>query len=297
LEDAATEKGLFTAFAMLEHTFVHLPGIGLKTERSLWQSGIHSWDFFRDERGWTLAPFGRRKYEALRGRLEICRERLGAPDPEFFAASLAPPHLWRLFSNFRRCAAYLDIETTGLGGPYDHITTIALYDGRQVFHYVYGENLDCFPRDLQKYRILVTYNGACFDLPFIRNYFRMAVNHVHIDLRYLLRSLGYSGGLKGCERNLGLDRGELEGVDGWWAVLLWREYSEKDSVNALETLLAYNIEDAVNLENLMVQAFNMKVSETPFHELRMPLPSRPDIAFKPDPELIDEMRRRCFGLS
>jgi len=282
---------------VLQHTFVHVPGIGLKTERSLWQSGVHSWDFFRDERGWALTPFSRRKYETLRGYLDICRERLRAPDPGFFAGALPPGHLWRLFSNFRQCAAYLDIETTGLGGPYDHITTIALYDGREVFHYVYDDNLDCFAYDLQKYKILVTYNGACFDLPFIRNYFRIAADHVHIDLRYLLRNLGYSGGLKGCERGLGLDRGELDGVDGWFAVLLWREYSEKGNLKALETLLAYNIEDAVNLENLMVRAFNMKVSETPFHELRMPLPRRPAIAFKPDPELINEMRRRCFGFA
>jgi hypothetical protein len=279
---------------VLQHTFLHLPGIGLKTERSFWQSGIHSWEFFRDQQRRALAPLGRRKYEALRERLEICRERLRAPDPGYFAGALAPQHLWRLFSNFRECTAYLDIETTGLGGPYDHITTIALYDGREVFHYVYGDNLDCFPRDLQKYKILVTYNGACFDLPFIRNYFRTAVDHVHIDLRYLLRSLGYSGGLKGCERSLGLDRGELNGVDGWFAVLLWREYSQRGSVKALETLLAYNIEDTVNLENLMVQAFNMKVRETPFHELKMPLPRPPDIPFKPDAELIDEIRQQYF---
>ena len=156
---------------MLRHTFVHLPGIGLKTERSLWQNGIHSWEFFHDEHGWMLTPFGPRKYEALRSRLEVCRERLCALDPAYFAGALAPQHLWRLFADFRQCAAFLDIETTGLGGPYDHITTAALYDGREVFYYVHGDNLDSFALDLRKYKILITYNGSCFDLPFIRNYF------------------------------------------------------------------------------------------------------------------------------
>jgi len=280
---------------VLLHTFIHLPGVGLKTEVSLWQRGIHSWDFFREQHGRPHSPFGRTKYEALRAHLEICREKLCAPDPAFFAATLGPRHLWRLFPNFRECIAYLDIETTGLGGPDDHITTIALYDGRELFHYVYGDNLDCFPDDLQKYKILVTYNGACFDLPFIRNYFRIAVNHVHIDLRHLLRSLGYCGGLKGCERSLGLDRGALNGVDGWFAVLLWREYIERGNPRALETLLAYNMEDTVNLENLMVQAYNMKVAETPFHELKMPLPRPPVVPFEPDAELINEIRLRFFG--
>ncbi len=61
-----------------------------------------------------------------------------------------------------------------------------------------------FAADLGKYKVLITYNGSCFDLPFIRNYFGIAVDHVHIDLRYLLSSLGYRGGLKGCEKSLGL---------------------------------------------------------------------------------------------
>ncbi|MGO9415919.1 MAG: ribonuclease H-like domain-containing protein [Syntrophobacteraceae bacterium] len=280
---------------MLRHTFVHLPGIGLKTERSLWQNGIHSWEFFHDKHGWMLTPFGPGKYAALRSRLEVCRERLCALDPAYFAGALAQQHLWRLFADFRQCAAFIDIETTGLGGPYDHITTATLYDGREVFYYIYGDNLDAFALDLRKYKILITYNGSCFDLPFIRNYFRVAVDHIHIDLRYLLRSLGYSGGLKGCEKSLGLDRAELNGVDGYFAVLLWREYRKTGNVKALETLLAYNMADTVNLETLMVQAFNMKVSETPFHELRIPLPCPPPIPFKPDTALIDELRQGYFS--
>jgi hypothetical protein len=54
--------------------------------------------------------------------------------------------------------------------------------------------------------------------------------------------------------------------------------------------------DTVNLETLMVQAFNMKLSETPFHELRIPLPRPPCIPFKPDAALIDELRQNYFGV-
>jgi uncharacterized protein len=31
---------------VLEQTFIHIPGIGRKTEHELWQSGITSWDDF-----------------------------------------------------------------------------------------------------------------------------------------------------------------------------------------------------------------------------------------------------------
>jgi len=279
---------------MLQNTFVHLPGIGLKTELSFWQKGIHSWESFSDEHAWSRAPFSRGRYKALRAHLDISRERLRAKDPAYFADALTPKLLWRLFADFRECAAYLDIETTGLGGPYDHITTAALYDGRKVFYYIHGDNLDLFARDLAKYKILITYNGACFDLPFIRSYLGIAVNQVHIDLRYLLSSLGYRGGLKGCEKCLGLDRAELDGVDGYFAVLLWNEYRKTGNKNALETLLSYNIADTVNLENLMVQAFNMKVGETPFVDLKIPLPSPPTVPFEPDAGLIEMLRQRYY---
>ena len=83
-------------------------------------------------------------------------------------------------------------------------------------------------------------------------------------MRYLLRSLGYTGGLKGCEKKAGIDRGELDGLDGYSAVLLWNDYQRNKNPKSLETLLAYNIQDVVNLENLMVLSYNLKLKETPF---------------------------------
>lgn len=277
---------------MLQRTFVHLPGIGPQTESTLWDRGIHSWDIFcRDENRCDL-PFGGKRAAFLRNCTEKSRTRLRDSQPEFFARSLPTASLWRLFADFRSCAAYLDIETTGLGGPDDHITTAALYDGRQIFHFVHGENLDRFPEALREYKVLITYNGSCFDLPFIRRHFGIDLNQVHIDLRFLLKSLGYHGGLKGCERQLGMHRGELEGVDGYFAVLLWNEYRTGRAPSALETLLAYNIADVVNLETLMVKAYNLKLRETPFDGLALSPPSPPPVGFTPDPDLISRLRRR-----
>jgi uncharacterized protein YprB with RNaseH-like and TPR domain len=189
--------------------------------------------------------------------------------------------------------AYVDIETTGLE-PWDHaITSIALYDGREIKTYVQGQNLEDFEADIEKYEIMVTYNGKCFDVPFIQWYFQTRLRHVQIDLRYVLKSLGYSGGLKGCETQLGIDRADLAGVDGFFAVLLWEDYSRQGNEKALETLLAYNIEDAVNLETLMVMAYNLKVQETPFgRDLRIELPFRPEIPYTPHLPTIQGLREK-----
>ena len=66
--------------------------------------------------------------------------------------------------------AYLDIETT----------TIALYNGESIYHYVNNHNLDDFLDDINKYKVIVTYNGKSFDVPFIDNYFGIELNHAHI---------------------------------------------------------------------------------------------------------------------
>jgi hypothetical protein len=92
------------------------------------------------------------------------------------------------------------------------------------------------------------------------------LNHAQIDLRYVLYSLGYRGGLKGVERQLGPDRGDLRDVDGFFAVLLWDEYLKTKNRQVLETLLAYNVQDTITLENLMVTAYNMKLKQTPFFD-------------------------------
>jgi uncharacterized protein len=280
---------------MLERTFIHLPGVGEKTEQLLWEKGIHSWDIFCDEGRCTL-PFGRQKSQTLRSSLLKCKDALDSCSLEFFAENLPSQFIWRLFPDFRDQAAYLDIETTGLDGPpSNHITTAALYDGREVSYYVYGDNLEQFREDLRKYKILITYNGKCFDVPFINSYFGITLDQVQIDLRFVLNSLGYRGGLKGCERQLGIDRDELDGVDGYFGVVLWHEYMASKNPRALETLLAYNIADTVNLETLMVKAYNLKVLETPFPELQLPLPSCPDLPFSPDTKLISRLRN-VYGI-
>jgi uncharacterized protein YprB with RNaseH-like and TPR domain len=131
-----------------------------------------------------------------------------------------------------------------------------------------------------------------FSVPFIESYFGIKLNQVHIDLRFLLKSLGYTGGLKGCEKKAGIGRGELEGVDGYFAVLLWEDYQRNKNRKTLETLLAYNIQDVVNLETLMVLLYNLKLKETPFvqsHQITSP--KQPEILFKADKRIIEGIKR------
>jgi uncharacterized protein YprB with RNaseH-like and TPR domain len=277
---------------MLQHTFCHIPGIGPKTETLLWSSGVLTWHAAGECAQIPLSP---RRMTAFRRHVEQSIVRLAGRDARFFYSQLRSSQHWRLFPEFRDSVAYVDIETTGLGDVGDYITTIALYDGRSIAHFVQGDNLESFQDAIADYQLIVTYNGKCFDVPFIRRYFTMPMDQAHIDLRYVLASLGYRGGLKGCEVQLGIDRRDLADVDGYFAVLLWHDFCRNHNDRALETLLAYNVLDVVNLESLMVMAYNLKLQATPFADsLCLPPPQAPPNPFQADRETIDRLRAEFF---
>ena len=284
----SNEKG---CEGILQSTFCHIPSISQKFEYELWEAGIQHWDHASGiPTDWTNEAKRKMLSEyAVRSVLELQNYNI-----DFFADGLPSSQHWRLFPEFRSQIAYLDIETTGLSANWDKITTIALYDGKDIRWYVNGNNLSQFKKDIKKYKLLVTYNGKCFDVPFLRKYFNMSLDVAHIDLRFVLKSLGYAGGLKGCELKLGIDRGKLKDVDGFFAVLLWNEYKTYGNTKALETLLAYNIEDVINLEKLLVIAYNKKLKETPFARSRqIDLPLQPAIPFSADMATIRKIKRKC----
>lgn len=277
---------------MLKNTFHHIPGVAAKSEISLWNAGIREWEHLYLPHSPEISP---RRLSTLKYHIWNSLKSLEEKNYQYFAEALPVNLHWRFFPELRREIAYIDIETTGLGN-HDEITTIALYDGQQIKYFVNGKNLEKFPEEILAYKVVVTYNGKCFDVPFIENFFNISMNHVHIDLRYVLKSLGYGGGLKECEKKMGIDRGDLKGVDGYFAVLLWQGYCRSGNEKFLETLLAYNIEDVVNLEILMVMAYNEKIRKTPFFEShRIPLPEFPEIDIKPDMDIVNKIKEKFYN--
>lgn len=275
---------------MLKNTFLHIPGIGAEIEKKFWCKGINNWDSFNPT-GQGKSPT---KRETIVGEyLLASKQHLQAGNPRFFAELIPAGQHWRFFPEFRKSAVFLDIETSGLDVCFGEISTIAMYDGHEIFTYVNGENLDQFKTDIKGYDLIISYNGKCFDVPFIQDYMGITLDHAHIDLRYVLAGLGFKGGLKRCEKAMGIDRGDLSGVDGYFAVHLWNDYKQTKDPKTLETLLAYNVEDVVNLEILMVAAYNQNLAATPFFETqRLPSPSLPEIPFVPHMPTVERIKRK-----
>jgi hypothetical protein len=260
---------------VLRHTFLHVPGIGAKKERDLWGRGYTDWDAFAREH-----PPGPWR-ELILERLELDRA----------AADLPRREAWRLGRELASRTLFLDIETTGLSLEGDSITCIGVSDGTTVNAYVRGENLARFPEALEGVRLLVTYNGASFDLPVLARAFPQIDfgRFHHVDLRFPLHRLGLKGGLKGVERTLGIDRpDELADVDGFMAVRLWRAHrAGRDG--ALETLVRYCLEDVVNLRPLLAHAYNRLVAPLPIAVPPMEAAPRPHIPHRADGELVQEL--------
>lgn len=268
---------------MLRHTFIHLPGIGVHRERGLWARGILDWDRFLEaaQGGMLPKPLRQSAVPLLVQSVDAC----AGGDARFFRDLLPHGETWRLYPAFADRTLFLDIETTGLSYHYDDVTMIGTLGGGKPALFVHGVNLDQFPSYVAQFPLLVTFNGSQFDLPFLRAYFPDArLDQAHIDLRFVLGSLGYRGGLKAVERTLGVSRDPMiQGVDGLEAVWLWQRYQRGDQA-ALLKLAHYNLTDVVNLVELLQIAVLLKLQ-------RLALPSEfsvelPQARLEYDPESL-----------
>ncbi|MCS7252441.1 MAG: ribonuclease H-like domain-containing protein [Armatimonadota bacterium] len=239
---------------LLRATFIHLPGVGEKRERIWWRMGITSWERWLCEcnRG-TLKHVLTSWRELIEKSIAALREG----NAYFFASMLPKVEHWRCYRDFQESVVFLDIETTGTSDD-DHITIVGLYDGYHYRTFIRGYNIQDLFEELHGKAIVVTYYGSRFDIPFLQRRFpNIRIPPIHIDLCYLMKRLGYKGGLKTVERQLGIVRDhEIDGLSGWDAVRLWNSYERYNDGYALELLIKYNRADTVNLKPLMEFAYS-----------------------------------------
>jgi uncharacterized protein YprB with RNaseH-like and TPR domain len=238
---------------MLERTFQIIPNVGPAREKELWRRGVQTWkDFPQNSVG-----LSRKLDESMRSAIERAQAALEARDVEQLVMMLPSRERWRLYPHFANECAYLDIETDGTG-PYCEVTAIGVLWKEQVYSFVPGYNLEDFERFAENIKVLVTFNGSCFDVPVLERYFRhLRLPKAHIDLRFTARTVGLEGGLKRIENELGLHRPlHLRGLDGYEAVRLWRVWRDAHDVTALRMLVEYNLYDAIQLKPLLERVYN-----------------------------------------
>ncbi|WP_163996501.1 ribonuclease H-like domain-containing protein [Pyxidicoccus caerfyrddinensis] len=272
---------------MLQRTFQHIPGVGPWREKDLWSRGIRTWDDF--PAAGTGVAISKKTDDIARARITEAREALERGDLRKLAELLPPREHWRLYPAFQDDAVYFDIETDGKEAQAP--TVVSLFDSRGLHVFIQGRNMDALPEAMAERRLWVTFNGSCFDVPVLRDYFgpgRFPVPDAHIDLRFVTRRLGMGGGLKEIEGKIGAERPQhLKGVNGYDAVLLWRAYLRRGDVEALRYLVEYNLYDSFQLRTLMDFSYNRGADELNQDVPRVPVFDRGDVLYDVSKIILD----------
>jgi hypothetical protein len=188
------------------------------------------------------------------------QERLKHTKPEVIRSEHRSEEGYQQVQRHIRCrvqhVAYLDIETTSLNPDSGEITVIGLcLDDGYKFEMIQlcGDEISApkLTEIIKKAKVLYTYNGTRFDLPYIKSKLGVDLTRYckHRDLMHECQQRNLYGGFKEIEKKLGIKR-KLKGVDGTIAVKLWRNYELYGDRNSLSKLLEYNREDVLNLRTL-----------------------------------------------
>ena len=237
---------------MITSSFIFLERIGYKLEQNIWKNGIYDWNSFL-KRSNVKGIAKHRKFYYNR-KLINARKALYNFDSNYFLDLLPQSEMWRLYDFFREDAVFLDIETTGLSKKNNDITVFGLYDGINTKIMIKGINFDytSLKKELQKYKLIVTFNGAAFDVPFIEKQYPDLLPKIpNFDVKSATDKLGLKGGLKKIEKLLGIKRSNIvEKFYGGDALTLWKMYRATGDDYYLNLLVEYNEYDIINLKTI-----------------------------------------------
>ena len=235
---------------LLRRSFQHLPGISVAEEARLWAEGISDWKDLPRHIPVQLDMY-RKRGGALQSAVEASEEALASRDVAFFAKRLPRREHYRIAASFPERCVFLDIESTGLSTYYDQVTLVGWSVDDRYKVLIDPGRIEELESDLREHPMVVTFNGSLFDLPFLARQFEKSWSDLlHVDLRYLAKRAGLTGGQKKIEVALGLSREtSLEGITGAEAVALWFDYKEGD-LDALRGLIRYNHADIEGMKFL-----------------------------------------------
>jgi uncharacterized protein YprB with RNaseH-like and TPR domain len=242
---------------MIQNTFQHFAGIGEKTERKLWEQGVLTWDQLEEA---ATELFSQKRAALIAGQIDESREAFESNEFRYFTEKLKSTHTWRVLPHVTSGIAFLDIETTGLGFPPEsHTTSVAIMvDGKLFVEHEQAAKLQLIERVNDEAKLIVSFNGLGFDLPFLRRETGLLFDQCHLDLCVWLRRHDVRGGLKKIQLSFPhLHQRSSMDIDGFDAVRLWRMH-QQGVPRAIETLMTYNAEDTICLEPLMREAYQME---------------------------------------
>ena len=229
---------------MINEVFQHCPGIGPKWEERLKLEGFKTWDdCLKNADG---IPFSKERKTEFLQHLQLSKEAHRDDDLEYLIKSFPNREHYRILQEYFHRATFFDIETTGIYWYESHATVITAFHKGELLTFVYDENLDDFLDTVDDSELLVSFNGNCFDIPFLEHTFHIPeIECPHIDLRWVAYHKGHTGGLKSIEKVMGIERPpEIRDIDGFEAVDLYLRWVDGDR-ESLDRLIKYCSADVV----------------------------------------------------
>ena len=228
---------------MIRNSFIFLEKISTKTEQNLWKQKILNWNTFLKTK--TIKGISSLRKHHYNRKIKEAQAELLKENSSYFTPILPKKETWRLYQYFQEESCYIDIEVDSFG----KIILLGIADDYQTKIFVKGANLHphLIQRELNRYKLIITFNGNSFDLPKLKKQLKIKPLIPHIDLKPLCLNLNLVGGLKAVEKQLSIHRPpKLKGNP----VDLWKAFHASGDQDWLNLLIAYNKEDIENLKSI-----------------------------------------------
>jgi len=257
---------------ILYSSLKHLPDISDKREKEYWKNGVLNlsqlYSFLHSQA--TLFD------NCSNGLILQSVENISNGEIDTVISELSRKSgrkdYYRIAYSFPKDIMFLDIETTGLSQVYHYVTTVGWVMDGVYSYWMPGMDSTFFLDSFKKAKMIVTFNGAKFDCPFLNLTFKEieASKKPNLDLMYLCRSFGYMKGQKTIEERVGFQRPiELSKCDGKEAIALWYKFLFGDN-NALRELITYNFYDIFGMMHILDHIFFEHIYNKTFPKVGKP---------------------------
>ncbi len=245
---------------MITENFLHFKGIGPKTSETIKNAGFKTWQDIIDNPSNLPCSANLRNhlFSQATGSLNAYKNN----DIQKLLSAFSTSEQWRILNHYHDRISYFDIETSGLSRYDAKITVIACLHKGEMHTFFRDDNLADFLDLLDDVTLLSSFNGNCFDIPFVlESYHIPELECPHIDLRWICYHAGLRGPLKVIEKECGVKRNDDIGdIDGFEAVNLWHRWVLHKDRKAKDLLVKYCEADVYALRDVAGKVLDLKRS-------------------------------------